>query len=161
MARRASADLPLQSGSAPCWLFQRMERLGGAFAEAVVEAHGRGELVARLADPYWFQALGCAQGFDRHASGLTTTTIGALKTAIDPQELGVAVVGGKGGPSRQTPREIQTTALDLAGGTRDELERTSRLSAAVDNGCLQDTDTLYHHTMAITEDGDWWVVKQE
>jgi hypothetical protein len=160
MARRSSADLPLHSGSAPRWLFERMEELGGAIAEAVVEEHGRTELVARLADPYWFQALGCALGFDWHSSGLTTTTMGALKEAIDPQELGVTIVGGKGGTSRQTPDEIQGTPLDLAGGTRDALERTSRLSAAVDNGCVQDTYTLYHHTMAITEGGDWCVVQQ-
>jgi hypothetical protein len=160
MARRSSADLPLHTGSAPRWLFERMEELGGAIAGAVVEEHGQAELVARLADPYWFQALGCALGFDWHSSGLTTTTMGALKSAIDPQALGVTIVGGKGGTSRRTPEEIQDTPLGLSGGTRDVLERTSRLSAAVDNGCVQDTYTLYHHTMAITEGGDWCVVQQ-
>ncbi|MFB6311544.1 MAG: DUF763 domain-containing protein [Salinirussus sp.] len=160
MARRSSADLPLHSGSAPRWLFDRMEELGGAIAAAVVDEHGPAELVARLADPYWFQALGCALGFDWHSSGLTTTTMGALKEAIDPEELGVAIVGGKGGTSRQTPDEIHDLPLGLGGGTRDDLERTSRLSAAVDNGCVQDGFTLYHHTMAVTEDGEWCVVQQ-
>ncbi len=160
MARRASADLPLHGGSAPRWLFERMTELGGAIAEAVVDEYGQAELVARLADPYWFQALGCALGFDWHSSGLTTTTMGALKTAIDPQALGVTVVGGKGGTSRQTPAEIRETPLDLAGGTRDALTRTSRLSAAVDNGCVQDGYTLYHHTMVIAETGEWCVVQQ-
>jgi hypothetical protein len=137
-----------------------MERLGGAIAGAVVEEDGRSALVSRLADPYWFQALGCALGFDWHSSGLTTTTMGALKSGIDPDELGVAIGGGKGATSRRTPQEIRDAALDLSGGTREDLVRTSRLSAAVDNGCVQDTFTLYHHTMAVTEDGDWCVVQQ-
>jgi len=102
-AHRSSADLPLHTGSAPRWLCERTERLGCAIAGAVVEEHGRAELVARLADPDWFQALGCALGSDWHSSGLTTTRMGALKAAIDPQELGVAVVGGTGATSRKNP----------------------------------------------------------
>ncbi len=40
------------------------------------------------------------------------------------------------------------------------LQRASRMSAAVDNSCVQDDYTLYHHTMVVTEDGDWTVVQQ-
>ncbi len=160
MARRASADLPLHSGSAPRWLFDRMVDLGDAVAGAVVEEYGPAELVRRLADPYWFQALGCALGFDWHSSGVTTTTMGALKEALAPDEHGVVVVGGKGGTSRRTPTEIEETALPLSGGTREELAHTSRMSATVDDGCVQDGHTLYHHTMALAEDGAWCVVQQ-
>ncbi len=160
MARRTSADMPLHSGSAPRWLFDRMVELGGAISEMVVEEYGQEELLVRLSDPYWFQALGCVLGFDWHSSGVTTTTMGALKEAIDARELGVTVVGGKGGTSRKTPDEIAETPLDLSGGTRDRLQHTSRMSAAVDNGCVQDGYTLYHHTMAIAESGEWCVVQQ-
>ncbi|MFB6354182.1 MAG: DUF763 domain-containing protein [Halobacteriales archaeon] len=160
MARRASADLPLHSGSAPRWLFDRMVELSGAIAAVIVDEYGPEELLRRLADPYWFQALGCALGFDWHSSGVTTTTMGALKEALADRDLGVVVVGGKGATSRQTPDEIDATGLDLAGGTREALKRTSRLSAAVDNGCVQDSYTLYHHTMAVAESGDWCVVQQ-
>ncbi|WP_247004747.1 DUF763 domain-containing protein [Halosolutus gelatinilyticus] len=160
MDRRASADLPLHTGSAPPWLFDRMVDLSDAIASAIVEEYGRDELLRRLADPYWFQALGCVIGFDWHSSGVTTTTMGALKETLSPYRHGVVVVGGKGAQSRRTPDEIDGTALDLPSRTRDELKRTSRLSAAVDNGCVQDGYTLYHHTMAISESGSWCVVQQ-
>ncbi|WP_306060566.1 DUF763 domain-containing protein [Natronococcus wangiae] len=160
MDRRASADLPLHTGSAPPWLFDRMVDLSDAIAEAIIEECGRDELLRRLSDPYWFQALGCVLGFDWHSSGVTTTTMGALKEALSPYRHGVVVVGGKGARSRKTPDEIDGSALDLSSGARDELKRTSRMSAAVDNGCVQDGYTLYHHTMAISESGAWCVVQQ-
>lgn len=160
MPQRSSADLPLHSGSTPRWLFDRMVSLSEAIAEAIIEEYGQDELLRRLSDPYWFQALGCVLGFDWHSSGVTTTTMGALKTALSPQEHGVAVVGGKGATSRKTPDEIDTSSIDLSLGTRDALKRTSRMSAAVDNGCVQDSYTLYHHTMAVSETGSWCVVQQ-
>ncbi|MEA3282720.1 MAG: DUF763 domain-containing protein [Euryarchaeota archaeon] len=50
----------------------------------------------RIADPYWFQAFSRVLGFDRHSLGTTTATCGALTVAIDPEEMGIAVAGGKG-----------------------------------------------------------------
>jgi hypothetical protein len=38
-----------------------------------------------MADPYWFQALGCVLGFDWHSSGLTTVTMGIMKGVITPE----------------------------------------------------------------------------
>jgi hypothetical protein len=137
-----------------------MVELSGAIATAIIEEYGRDELLRRLSDPYWFQALGCALGFDWHSSGVTTTTMGALKEALSPEEHGLAVVGGKGATSRKTPDEIDASAIDLSPGTRDELKRSSRLSATVDNGCVQDSYTLYHHAMAVSESGSWCVVQQ-
>ncbi|MFC7141531.1 DUF763 domain-containing protein [Halosimplex aquaticum] len=160
MARRTSADLPLHSGSAPSWLFDRMVDLSGAIAEAVVAEYGREELLRRLADPYWFQALGCVIGFDWHSSGVTTTTMGALKEALSAEDHGIEIVGGKGATSRETPDEIDASPLGLPPGARDDLRYTSRLSATVDNACVQDSFTLYHHTMAITESESWCVVQQ-
>lgn len=160
MTKRGTATLPLHTGTAPPWLFERMERLGGAIAELIIEEFGRTEFLHRLADPHWFQALGCALGFDWHSSGLTTTTMGALKAALDPHEHGVVVAGGKGATSRNTPSEIESVSLDLPTGARSSLQESSRLSALVDNACVQDTYTLYHHTMVLTEDGDWCVVQQ-
>ena len=160
MGRRGTATLPLHGGSAPRWLFDRMVDLGGAISGVIVEEYGRDELLRRLADPYWFQAFGCVLGFDWHSSGLTTTTMGALKEALDPQEHGVFVAGGKGSTSRQTPTEIDEAPIGLSGGLRRSLKRHSRLSAKVDNACVQDTYTIYHHTMVVTEDGDWTVVQQ-
>src|SRR3990170_899152 len=45
---------------------------------------GPRELLARISDPYWFQALGCVLGFDWHSSGLTTTVTGARKWETRP-----------------------------------------------------------------------------
>ncbi len=160
MASHGTADLPLHTGSAPRWLFDRMTELGGAIAELIVEEHGRETLLRRLADPYWFQAFGCVLGFDWHSSGVTTTTMGALKEALEPHRHGVTVVGGKGATSRRTPEEIRESPLDVSGGTRESLVDASKLSALVDNACLQDSYQLYHHTMVVAESGAWCVVQQ-
>ncbi|MFP4628200.1 MAG: DUF763 domain-containing protein [Halobacteriales archaeon] len=160
MARRGTATLPLHDGSAPRWLFERMVDLGGAITGVVVDEYGPDELVHRLSDPYWFQALGCTLGFDWHSSGLTTTTMGALKAALHPDRHGLAVVGGKGAAGRRTPGELRADPLGLGGGRATELVRTSRLSAKVDNACLQDSFGLYHHAMVVSETGGWCVVQQ-
>ena len=160
MASHGTADLPLHTGSAPRWLFDRMTELGGAIAELVVDEHGREALLRRLSDPYWFQAFGCVLGFDWHSSGVTTTTMGALKEALSPQELGVTVVGGKGATSRETPDELRESPLDVAAGTRESLVDASKLSALVDSACVQDSYQLYHHTMVVAESGAWCVVQQ-
>lgn len=56
-----------------------MSLLGGAIVEAVVMEYGRGELLRRLSDPFWFQSLGCVLGMDWHSSGITTSVMNALK----------------------------------------------------------------------------------
>lgn len=137
-----------------------MVDLSEAVVEVLIEEYGQDELLQRLSDPYWFQAFGCILGFDWHSSGVTTTTMGALKEALSPEDHGVTVVGGKGATSRKTPDEIDASALNLPSGTREQLKHISRMSAAVDNGCVQDSYTLYHHTMAISESGSWCVVQQ-
>src|SRR5881628_3721903 len=106
--RTGSATLPLHSGKAPRWLFERMTELAPAVAEIIVLEHGRPEFLRRLSDPYWFQALGCVLGFDWHSSGVTTTVCGALKEGLKgmERELGLVVAGGKGATSRKTPGEI-------------------------------------------------------
>lgn len=79
MGRSGHADLPLHYGSVPQWLARRMSLLGGAIVEAVVMEYGRGELLRRLSDPFWFQSLGCVLGMDWHSSGITTSVMNALK----------------------------------------------------------------------------------
>jgi hypothetical protein len=41
-----------------------MTKLGSAIVESILARYGRSELLARLADPYWFQALGPVMGMD-------------------------------------------------------------------------------------------------
>src|SRR5512136_1522151 len=102
--RTGYAQLPLHGGKAPRWLFTRMVRLAREISVHVITEHGADEFLARLSDPFWFQALGCALGFDWHSSGVTTTTCGALKDGLNGMEteLGLFVAGGKGASSRQT-----------------------------------------------------------
>lgn len=149
-------DLPLHLGHAPRWLFERMIKLSGAISEAIIDEYGTTELLRRLADPLWFQALGCVIGFDWHSSGLTTTTMGALKLALNPENYGVHICGGKGKVSRMTPQEIQKSPLDV---DKEKLVHTSRLTAKVDNSCIQDGFALYHHTI-IFDEHSWAVIQQ-
>ncbi len=159
--KSGTADLPLHNGTVPRWLAQRMARLGREIVRILVEEQGPDAFLARLSDPFWFQSLGCVMGMDWHSSGITTSVMGALKKGLNPlsHELGIYVCGGRGRHSRKTPDEIidVSTAEGLNG---DELVRSSRLSAKVDNSCLQDGFQIYLHNFIITRDGRWAVVQQ-
>lgn len=115
----------------------------------------------KLADPYFFQSLGCALAFDWHSSGLTTTVCGAIKEALRGTEsdLGIYIAGGKGKTSRKTPDEISricdTLAYDPA-----RLIYASRMSAKIDSACVQDGYDLYQHTFFFTQSGLWSVIQQ-
>jgi uncharacterized protein len=62
MKRSGYADLPLHRGHVPSWLATRMTMLGTAIVEAVLYEYGRSEVLTRLSDPFWFQALGRGAG---------------------------------------------------------------------------------------------------
>src|SRR3954470_14271188 len=130
MRQTGIANLPLHGGKAPAWLFQRMVLLGREIVRLIVEDQGPRELLVRISDPFWFQALGCVLGFDWHSSGVTTTVCGALKEATRRwgPDLGLAVCGGKGATSRKTPDDIRR-ACDRSGDDADVLVRASKLSA--------------------------------
>ncbi|MEW5937086.1 MAG: DUF763 domain-containing protein [Candidatus Thermoplasmatota archaeon] len=159
MPRSGRADLPLHPGRAPRWLFERMVRLADAVCTLIVEEQGADELLHRVSDPFWFQALSCLLGFDWHSSGTTTVTCGALKEALDPERHGVCVAGGKGGVSRHTPMELDALAPRL-GLDPIPLVKASRMTAKVDSALLQDGYELYHHVIFVAEGGLWAVVQQ-
>lgn len=161
-SRRGVANLPLHGGHAPKWLFHRMVKLTRGITEVLLYEYGTDEFLRRMSDPYWFQALSCVIGFDWHSSGTTTTTCGAMKMAIDPEEHGIMVAGGKGRASRKTPTDIQKAGdiFSLSTSKVDELIYSSRLSAKIDNSCIQDGYQLYHHTFLLTEKGEWAVIQQ-
>ncbi len=156
------AELPLHHGRAPRWLFSRMVRLSKVILDYMSYCYSPGEILRRLADPFWFQALSCVLGFDWHSSGTTTTTLGALKQACKPEEHGIAIAGGKGRASRRTPEEIELASefFNLSSKKVELLKKASYLSAKVDNACVQDGYELYHHSFIFTEKGDWAVVQQ-
>ena len=161
MKRSGFADLPLHGGRVPPWLAERMERLGTAITEAVIQDYGVKEFLSRLSDPFWFQALGAVMGMDWHSSGITTSVLGALKRGVNPRahELGVYFCGGRGKQSRRTPDELLALA-DRQSLNGDELVRASRLTARVDNNAIGDGFQIYLHSFAVSAAGDWAVVQQ-
>ena len=162
MKRTGTVNLPLHGGKAPRWLFNRMVKLAGEISDIIIYEYGQDEFLRRISNPYWFQAFGCVLGFDWHSSGLSTTTCGALKMSLSPGEHGIVVAGGKGGTSRKAPEEIQESgdSFSLSSKRIEELVDASKLSAKVDNSCVQDSYQLYHHCFFLTEKGGWAVVQQ-
>jgi len=160
-ARTGVANLPLHSGKAPRWLFDRMTKLSREISIAIVSEFGPEEMLRRLSDPHWFQGLGCVLGFDWHSSGVTTTVCGALKEGTKglEKELGLYIAGGKGRASRQTPDQV-TRYSEAISKDPAPLVYASRMSAKVDSSAVQDGYQLYHHTFLFTAGGDWAVVQQ-
>jgi uncharacterized protein len=155
------ADLPLHYGQVPPWLAQRMSLLGGAIIEAIVMDYGKEAVLQKLSDPFWFQAFGCVLGMDWHSSGITTSVMGALKKSLNPRfkDLGIYIAGGKGKHSRKTPDEL-TSLADKTGLDGNELVKSSRLTAKVDNNAIQDGFQIYLHTFVVTDKGSWAVIQQ-
>lgn len=161
MRKTGIAYLPLHSGKAPAWLFERMVKLAREILYLLCLEYGQKEILRRLSDPYWFQAFGCVLGFDWHSSGVTTTVCGAIKEALKDigKEIGLFVVGGKGKTALKTPEELFNIGNKL-GIEVTPFIKASRLSAKVDNIALQDGYQLYHHSLFFTIYGDWSVIQQ-
>jgi hypothetical protein len=158
---KRTADLPLHYGQVPPWLANRMSLLGGAIVESIIQEYGKSAVLTRLSDPFWFQAFGCVLGMDWHSSGITTSVMGALKRSINPRfkDLGIYICGGKGRHSRRTPDELISLA-ERTGLNGDELVRTSKLTAKVDNTAVQDGFQIYLHSFIVSDTGEWAVVQQ-
>jgi hypothetical protein len=161
MKRSGIADLPLHSGRVPHWLAARMSTLGTAIVESIILRYGRSELLARMSDPFWFQALGSVMGMDWHSSGITTSVMGALKRGLHERtdELGIYICGGRGRHSRNTPNELRAIS-DRRGFDGEALVWTSRLTARIDNNAIADGFQIYLHTFIVTAEGEWSVVQQ-
>lgn len=130
--------------------------------DIVIDEYGSKGLLERLSDPWFFQSLSCVIGYDWHSSGTTTVTCGALKMALDRENKGITVCGGKGRASLRTPKEIMQKgeAFNLSSRRLEELVYASRLSAKVDNSLVQDGYKLYHHCFVFDEKGEWIVIQQ-
>jgi len=160
--RTGIATVPLDTGKCPRWLFERMKKLSRAIALVIVEEFGAEEFLKRLSDPVWFQSLGCVIGFDWNSSGLTTTTLGALKEGLRglEDELGIYICGGKGKISRKTPDEIKMLGLTRGFDFYEKLIYASKLTAKVDSCLIQAGFQIYHHNFIFTKDGEFVVVQQ-
>lgn len=162
--RRGIATFTLDYGRCPPWLFERMTRLARIITITLVENFGPEELVKRLADPVWFQSFGSILAFDWNASGLTTTTLGALKAALFglEKDLGIFIAGGKGKTSRKTPDQIleKSEKANLDEKKAKSLVYLSKLTAKVDSNLIQDGFQIYHHNFIFTHSGHWAVIQQ-
>jgi len=160
--RTGIATLPLHYGKAPKWLVIRMRKLAKEIVTIIVDEYGSEDFLKRISDPFWFQALGCVLGYDWHSSGVTTVVTGVLKQAIAPEEHGIAVCGGKGKISLQTPLEIENAGqkFGFAEAKIEALRYASKLSAKVDNTAIQAGYQLYHHAFFLSENEKWAVIQQ-
>jgi len=158
------ATIPLDYGRCPKWLFERMKRLSRGIMIAIAEEFGEEEILRRLSDPVWFQSLGCVIAFDWNSSGLTTTTLGALKEGLRglERDLGIFICGGKGKTSRKTPQQIQQWGefLSLSQENVEKLIYASKITAKVDSSLIQDGFQVYHHNLIFSKSGNWTVVQQ-
>ena len=162
MYRTGVANLPLHGGKAPSWLTVRMRKLAKEIANIMIEEQGTTAFIERLSDPHWFQAFGCVLAYDWHSSGVTTVVTGILKTALTPEEHGVAVCGGKGKTSRKTPSDIALAGekFGFSEETIAKLTYSSKMAAKVDNTAIQAGYQLYHHAFLVTRDEKWAVIQQ-
>jgi len=161
MKRSGVADLPLHGGRVPQWLAERMTKLGTAITESVIHDYGTSAFLSRLSDPFWFQAFGSVMGMDWHSSGITTSVMGALKRGLASRadELGIYICGGRGRFSRNTPQELRALS-ERKGFDGEDLVRTSRLTARIDNNAIADGFQIYLHSFVVSSSGEWAVVQQ-
>lgn len=155
------AYLPLHGGKTPRWLFNRMVKLGRIVVNSIVDLYGAEEFIERLAHPIYFQSFGCLLGYDWHSSGVTTVMTGVLQKVLEVEDVGIYIVGGKGGKGRRLPKELEEKYIDILPDTWiDKLIKYSRLSAKIDTVLLQDNYSIYHHALLFTERGRWLIVQQ-
>ncbi len=161
MRKTGQVDSPLHGGRAPRWLFKKMVKLSQVFIEAVVTEFGPDKFIDMMSDPYWFQSFGSFLGFDWHSSGLTTTTLGAVKVALNNlyPGIGIFIAGGKGKSMRKTPLEIDNTGKYLQVNP-NSIKNISKITAKVDSAWIQDGYNIYHHNIIYTSNGNWVVIQQ-
>ena len=98
MINAGSIGMPLHFGKVPRFLTERMGNMGDAIIESIVYNYGKSEVLTRMSDPNWFQALGAVMGMHWNSSGVTATVLGSLKPHINGKsnDLGLYILGGKG-----------------------------------------------------------------
>ena len=161
MINAGSIGMPLHFGKVPGFLTERMGNMGEAIVESILLNYGKSELLSRMSDPNWFQALGAVMGMHWNSSGVTAVTLGALKKKLNPKshELGVYILGGKGKQMQYTPRQIARVS-DRHGLDGTGITKSQRLSARIDNNAIQDGFDLYQQYFLLTDEGEWTAISQ-
>lgn len=138
-----------------------MKSLSAAILKIIYEEFGPEEILQRLANPLWFQALACVTGMDWNSSGTTTVLCGVLKSVLS-NDYGVLEAGGKGKRSLKTLDDLNEIAIvfDFSEELLNKLKYCSKIVAKVDNCLIQDGYNLYQHSFFVTEKGNWTIVQQ-
>ena len=124
--------MPLHFGRMPAWFTENMGNLTKAVFESVIQNYGKSELLTRLSDPNWLQAVGSVAGFQYNSSGVTAALFGSVRPKINPmaKELGVYILGGKGKRAWAGPQQITRVAdqhgLDVVNANSDGGEKKYR-----------------------------------
>ena len=161
MISSGSLGMPLHFGKVPAFLINRMGEMGEAIVESIVDNYGTSEVLTRMSDPNWFQALGAVMGMHWNSSGVTATVLGSLKQRINPKarDLGLYIVGGKGKSSQYVGPQIQRIAHthDLDGNA---LVRSARLTKRIDNNAIMDGFGIYQQYFLLSDKGEWTAISQ-
>ncbi len=161
MISSGTIGMPLHFGKVPGFLTERMGKMGDAIVESIVYNYGKSEVLTRMSDPNWFQALGAVMGMHWNSSGVTATVLGSLKQHINPKarDLGLYILGGKGKTAWNTPTQILRVA-DRHSLPGTELARSARLTQRIDNNAVQDGFNLYQQYFILSDEGEWTAISQ-
>jgi len=161
MVNSGMMGMPLHFGKVPRWLTERMGKMGSAIIESIAQNYGKSEVLTRLSNPNWFQALGAVTGMHWNSSGVTATLLGSLKRKINPmaKELGIYILGGKGKYSYYAPNQIRRVS-NYHGLKGDELVKSCELTRRVDNNAVQDGYSLYQQYFILSDEGEWTAISQ-
>jgi hypothetical protein len=161
MISAGSVGMPLHFGKVPGFLTERMENMGEAIIEAIIENYGPSEVLTRMSDPNWFQALGATMGMHWNSSGVTAVVLGALKRKLNPRahDLGLYILGGKGKAAWHSPKQIDRVS-DKHGLDGNALIKSQRLTSRIDNNAIQDGYSLYQQYFLLSSLGEWTAISQ-
>lgn len=158
--RTGMAELRLCSGPVPH--YREIVKLSGPLIATLVNEFGTEETLRRFSDPLWFNCFACVVGFEWQFSGLTTVPLMAAKEALEKENIGIRVVGGKGRKSKAID-EISKVGDVLSLKTKgiERVQHASKLTCKVDTCELQDGHQLYFHSMLIDEKGNYATINQK
>ena len=161
MISSGAIGMPLHFGKMPNWFTERMGSLSEAVIESVIQNYGKSEVLTRLSDPNWFQALGAVSGMQYNSSGVTAAVLGSVRRRINTRahELGIYIAGGKGKNAWRAPLQIERHA-DKTGLDGTELVRSCNLARRVDQNAVQDGYSLYQQHFVVSDDGEWTGITQ-
>ena len=161
MINAGTIGMPLHFGRVPSFLTERMGKMGDAIVESIVGNYGKSEVLTRMSDPNWFQALGAVMGMHWNSSGVTATVLGSLQRQINPKarSLGLYILGGKGKRMGWSTKQINRVS-DNHGLSGQELVHACNLTRRIDNNAVQDGYGLYQQYFILSDEGEWTSISQ-